>query len=78
MPYSPREKLPNRPVVNINDYHCAAGHFHEALLRKNAEQQGIVLERKLLECKGCSMAKGLRRGIKQSTHTRAGKKLGRV
>ena len=27
---------------------------------------------------GCSMAKGLRRGIKQSTHTRSGKKLGRI
>ena len=71
-------KLPNKPVVNINDYHCAAGHSHEALLRKTAEQQGVVLERKLLECKGCSVAKDLHRGIKQSTHTRADKKLGRV
>ena len=62
-------KLPNKPVVNINDYHCATGHSNEALLRKTAEQQGIVLEGKLLECKGCSMSKGLRRGIKQSTHT---------
>ena len=62
-------KLPNKPVVNINDYHCATGHSREALLRKTAEQQGVVLEGKLLECKGCSMAKGLRRGIKQSTHT---------
>ena len=71
-------KLPKKPAVNINDYHCATGHSHEALLRKTAGQHGIVLEGKLLECKGCSMAKGLRRGIKQSTHTRAGKKLGRV
>ena len=71
-------KLPNKPDANMNDYHCAAGHSHEALLRKNAEQQGIVLEGKLLECKGCSMAKGLHRGIKQSTRTRAGKKLERV
>ena len=69
-------KLPNKPVVNINDHHCAAGHTHEALLRKTAEQQGVVLEGKLLECKGCSMAKGLRRGIKQSTHTRADKSSG--
>ena len=75
--YSPQE-LPNKPMVNINDYHIATGHSHEALLHKTAEQQGIVLEGNLLECKGCSMAKGLRPGIKQSTHTRADKKLGRV
>ena len=71
-------KLPNKNVVNICDYHCAAGHSHEALLRKTAEQQGIVLDGDLLGCKGCSMAKGLRRGIKQSTYTRADKTLGRV
>ena len=64
-------KLPNKPVVNINNYHCAAGHSGEGLLRKTAEQQGIVLEGKLLKRKGCSMAKCLRRGIKQFTHTRA-------
>ena len=45
-------KLPNKPVVNINDYHCAAGHSHGPLLRKTAEQQGAVIEGKLLECKG--------------------------
>ena len=71
-------KPPNKPVVNINHYHCAVENSHEALLRKTAEEQGVVLEGKLLECKGCSMVKGLRRGIKQSTHTRADKKLGRV
>ena len=71
-------QLPSKTVVDINDYHCAAGHSHEVLLRKTAEKQGIVLEGKLLECRGCSMAKGLRKGIKQSTHTRADKKLGRV
>ena len=47
-------------------------------LRKIAEQQGIVLERKLLECKGCSITNGLRRSIKQSTHTRADIQLERV
>ena len=62
-------KLSNNPVVNINDYHCAARHSHEALLRKPAEQEGIVSEGNLLECKGFSMAKGLRQGIKQCTHT---------
>ena len=57
---------------------CIRDSSHEVLLRKTAEEQGIVLEGKLLECRGCSMAKGLRKGNKQSTHTRAGKKLGRV
>ena len=63
-------KLPNKPVVDLNDYHCTPS------LDRGA--QGIVLEGKLLECKGCSMVKGLRRGIKHSTNTRADKKLGRV
>ena len=70
-------KMSNKPVMNINDYHCAVGHFHEALLSKTAEQQGIVLEGKLLGCEGCSMAKGLRRGIKQSTHRGRDKMAGR-
>ena len=71
-------QLLKKPAVDINDYHCAARHSHGVLLRKTAEQQGIVLEGKLLECRGCSMAKSLRKGIKQSTRTRADKKLGRV
>ena len=71
-------QLPKKPVVDINDYHSAAGKSHEVLVRKTAEQQGIVREGKLLECIGCSMAKGLRKGIKKSTYTRADKKLGRV
>ena len=75
--YSPRDNCPRSPRLT-SDYRCAAGHSHEVLLRKTAEEQGIVLEGKLLECRGCSMAKGLRKGNKQSTHTRAGKKLGRV
>ena len=71
-------QLPKKPAIDINDYHCAAGHSHVVLLRKTAEQQGFVLEGKLLECRGCSIAKGFRKGIKQSTHTRADKKLGKV
>ena len=31
-------QLPSKTVVGINDYHCAAGHSHEVLLRKTAEQ----------------------------------------
>ena len=64
-------KLPTKPVVSINDYHCAAGYSHEALLRKTAEQQGIIRKTAGVQtkCKRCSVAKGLRRYIKQSTHT---------
>ena len=62
-------QLPNKPAVYINDFHCAAGTFHEVLHRKTAKQQAVVLEGELLECRGWSMAKGLRKGIKQSTHT---------
>ena len=64
--------LPNKPVSNISDYHCAGGHSHEALLSKTAEKLGIVLKRKLLESKGCCMAKGLRREVSRSSHTLKG------
>ena len=69
---------PNKYVININDFHCAAGHFHEVQLPKTAKQQGIVLEGELLKGRVCSMAKGLRKSIEQSTRTRADKKLGRI
>ena len=71
-------QLLKKPAVDINDYHCAARHSHGVLLRKTAEQQGIVLEGKLLECRGCSMPKGLCKGIKRPTHTRADKSSGGV
>ena len=71
-------QLPKKPAVDINDYHCAAGHSNKMLLRKTAEKQGIVLEGNLLESRACSMAKVIRKGIKQSMHTREDKKLGRA
>ena len=42
-------QLPSKLAIDINDYHCATGHSHEVLPRKTAEQQGIVLEGKLLQ-----------------------------
>ena len=48
------------------------------LLRRTAKQQGMVLEGEQRERRGCSMAKGFRKGIKRSTHTRADNNLGRV
>ena len=46
------EQSPDKSAINSNDFHCAAGHSHEVLLRKNAEQQGIALEGELQECEG--------------------------
>lgn len=71
-------QLPNTSAVEISEYHCAAGHPHEVLLCKTAEQQGIVLEEELLECKGYSMAKSLLKVTKKPTHAREDKKLRRV
>ena len=42
---------------------------HEVLLKK--EQQGVNPSGELHECRGCSMARGLRKSIARSTHTGA-------
>ena len=70
-------KAPN-PPTDINILHCTFGHAHEGLLKKTATQQGIAYSGELHECRGCSMAKGLRKPIARSTHTRADKRLQRV
>ena len=64
--------------TDINTFHCTYGYTYEVLLKKTAEQQGLNLSGELHECRGCSMAKGLRKPISRSTHTRADKKLQRV
>ena len=71
-------QLPNKSAININNFPCAAGHSNKALFRKIAAQPRFVLEGELLGCRACFMSKGLRKSIKQSTHTRADYKLGRV
>ena len=38
----------------------------------------MVLEGKVPECRGCSMTKGFRNGIRKYTHARADMKLGRA
>ena len=68
---------PTTPT-DINILHCTFGHTPEVLLKKTATQQGIAYSGELHECRGCSMAKGLRKPIARSTHTRADKKLQRV
>ena len=63
-------KAPTTPT-DINTPHCTYGHTHELLLEKKADQQEVNLSEELHECRGCSMAKGLRKPIARSTHTRA-------
>ena len=72
-----KAKAPN-PPTDINILNCTFGHAHEGLLKKTATQQGIAYSGELHECRGCSMAKGLRKPIARSTHTRADKRLQRV
>ena len=72
-----KAKAPTTPT-DINILHCTFGHTREVLLKKTATQQGIAYSGELHECRGCSMAKGLRKPIARSTHTRADKKLQRV
>ena len=60
------------PPTDINIFHCMYGHTHEALLKQTAKQQGVSLSGELHECRGCSMAKGLRKPIARLTDTRAG------
>ena len=72
-----KAKAPTIPT-GINILHRTFGHTHEVLLKKTATQQGIAYSGELHECRGCSMAKGLRKPIARSTHTRAAKKPQRV
>ena len=72
-----KAKAPTTPT-DINILHCAFGHTHEVILKKTATQQGIAYSGELHECQGCSMAKGLRKPIARSMHTRVDKKLPRI
>ena len=72
-----KAKAPTTPT-EINILHCTFGHTHEVLLKKTATQQGIVDSGDLHEYRGCSIAKGPRKPIASSTHTRASKKLQRI
>ena len=69
-----KAKDPTTPT-DINILHCTFGHTYGVLLKKTATQQGIAYSGGLHEYRGCSMAKGLRKSIARSTHTRADKKL---
>ncbi|CAN0574040.1 unnamed protein product, partial [Ectocarpus sp. 12 AP-2014] len=64
--------------VDINLFHRSYGHAHEALLKSTATSMGITLVGELEPCAGCSMSKGIRKGVRSSTSTRAVRKLDRV
>ena len=64
--------------VPMNDFHVLYGHANEQLLRDTAKRLCVELLGKLEPCAGCSMAKGYRKGIPNSTMKRATTKLGRV
>ena len=64
-------KAPTNPT-DINTFYCTYGHTYKVLFKKTAEQQGVNLSGEPHECRGCSMAKGPRKPIARSTHTRAG------
>ena len=76
---APGLSLSNRDTpVGINDFHLAHAHAHGGALRKTAKQMGVTLEGKLYECKGFSLAKGIRMSIPSKTHCREDKRLSRV
>ena len=77
--FAPGPELSNRGTpVDINAFHAAHAHAHKGALRKTAKQMGVALKGELHECKGCSMAKGIRMPVPSKTHGRAAKRLFRV
>ena len=71
-------QLPKKPAVDITTTTARPDTSTRYYSARPRSSKGSSSREKLLEFRGCSMAKGLRKGIKQSTHTRAGKKVGRV
>ena len=76
---APRPEPSNRGTpADINAFHAAHAHAYEGALRKTAKQMGVTFKGELRECKGCSMAKGIRMPIPSKTQGRAAKILFRV
>ena len=69
---------PTETRVDNIVFHCVHGHSNELLLRETAKSLGLELVGKLRPCTGCSMAKGYRKSIPNSTKLCATEKLGRV
>ena len=66
---SGQAKAPTTPT-DIKTFYCTYGHTHEVQLMKTVEQQRVNLSWNFHECRGCSMANGLRKPIARLTHTR--------
>ena len=65
-------------AVDINVFYYMHAHANKFLLRETAKSLGVELLGRLRPCTGCSMAKGYRKPIANSTKSRATEKLGRV
>ena len=77
--FVPGVKPPNIDTeVDINEYHRSFGHVHKELLLETAKQRGVTLTVELHEYKGCSIAKGRKKPIANTTKNRADKRGGRV
>ena len=63
--------------VDINAFHCVHRHSNELVLRETAKSLGVELVGTPRPCTDCSMAKGYRKPIPNSTNSRATEKLGR-
>ena len=60
--------------VGTNYFHVAHAYAHEGALRKTDKQMGVTTKGKLHECKGCSMAKGIRMSGPSKMNSREGSK----
>ena len=65
-------------AVDANVFHCMPSHANSFMLRETAKSLGVKLLGGLRPWTGCSMAKGYRNPIANSTKSRASEKLGRV
>ena len=68
---APTTTTSGHKTVDIEDFHVAHSHAHEGALKNTAKQMGANLEGEMHECKGFSMAKGLRMSIPKKMDNRA-------
>ena len=64
--------------MDVNEFHNIFAHSHERLLRTTAKRLGTESIGDMHACTGCSMSKGIKKGIAHETKRRSDKTLGRV